>query len=370
MSDPRPAAPQQVRVELTGDAAPYDVIVGPGVAARAPEAAGQSAKDGRTALVADERVLRLHGPPAAFDGPMLALAGGESAKTFAVLERVLDFCAASNLSRGSALMAYGGGTIGDLTGLSASLFKRGLSVVQVPTTLLSQVDASVGGKTAVNLTSGKNLAGTFHQPSVVLCDTALLGTLEKREFASGLGEVLKTAFLAGEEELSALEAHAGALWARDPAALQGTVAMCVRTKAGVVASDPMERGPRRALNLGHTFAHAIEHAAGYGTIPHGVAVGVGLALAARASGMVMGEGTGLAERTTRSLGLFGLPATLEQLRADYGLGHALSAAALIQGLGHDKKGAAGSPEFVLPTRPGHVELGVPLAPAVLESLFA
>lgn len=370
MSDKRLGAPQQVRVELTGDAAPYDVTVGPGVAAKGPTIASELAKDGRMAIVADERVLKLHGPPPAFDGHMLTLSAGEPVKTFAVLERVLDFCAASNLSRGSVLLAYGGGTIGDLTGLAASLFKRGLAVVQIPTTLLAQVDASVGGKTAVNLSSGKNLAGTFHQPSAVLCDTALLVTLTDSEYASGLGEVLKTAILAGDDELSALEAFAGSLMERDPAALQATVTMCVRTKARIVASDPMERGPRRALNLGHTFGHAIEHAAGYGTVPHGVAVGVGLALAARASKMVMDDGTGLAERTIDGLRLFGLPATLDELRGRYGLEGALSTEALIHGLGHDKKGAVGAPEFVLPTRPGHVELGVPLETAVLETLFA
>ncbi len=361
---------QTVRVALTGDAAPYDVTVGPGVAAQGPALAAGFAADGRTALVADERVLGLHGAPGGFDAPALSLAGGEQVKTFPVLEQVLDFCAASKLSRGSVLLAFGGGTIGDLTGLAASLFKRGLSVVQIPTTLLAQVDASVGGKTAVNLASGKNLAGTFHQPSAVLCDTTLLGTLSDGEYESGLGEVLKTAILAGEDELSTLEACAAALLARDPEALQGTVTMCVRTKARVVASDPLERGPRRSLNLGHTFGHAIEHAAGYGQVPHGVAVGVGLALAARASAMVMGSPNALVERTMDGLRHFGLPATMDELRSRYGLGAALQTDALISGLGHDKKGAVGAPEFVLPTRPGHVELGVALDPTILETLFA
>jgi len=340
------------------------------VSALARSAASNLATDGRTALVADEQVLELHGFPKGFDGNTLILPGGEEIKTLTVLERVLDYCADSRLSRGSVLVAYGGGTIGDLTGLAASLFKRGLAVVQIPTTLLAQVDASVGGKTAVNLASGKNLAGTFHQPSAVYCDTSLLATLGDTEYASGLGEVLKTALLAGEAELCDLEARAGALMARDGEALQDTVTMCVQTKARVVASDPLERGARRSLNLGHTFGHAIEHAAGYGRVPHGVAVGVGLALAAGASERSGVAASGLAQRTEELLRLFGLPATLDELRSLYSLASALSTEALISGLGHDKKGAVGVPEFVLPVRPGEVKLGVPLEQPILEGLFA
>ena len=187
------------------------------------------------AMVADERVLDLHPAPVE-NVPTLAIAGGEGAKTFASLERVLDFCSDAALSRGSTLLAFGGGTVGDLTGLAASLYKRGIGVVQVPTTLLAQVDASVGGKTAINLQAGKNLAGTFHHPRSVHCDVRLLMTLRDEDFGSGLGEVLKTAVIG--DFLSTIEADSNALAARDYGALARTVAACVQTKARVVAEDP------------------------------------------------------------------------------------------------------------------------------------
>ncbi|MEM8714120.1 MAG: 3-dehydroquinate synthase family protein, partial [Planctomycetota bacterium] len=256
-------------------------------------------------------------------------------------------------------------------GLAASLFKRGLRVVQVPTTLLAQVDASVGGKTAVNLAAGKNLAGTFHQPSAVFCDTALLGTLDEDEYLSGLGEVVKTALIEGPESLAALEAQAEALRSRDPDALEDIVGRSVATKARVVVSDPTEKGTRRSLNLGHTFGHAIEHAAGYGRVPHGIAVGVGLQLAAAASVRALdGASEDLVGSVERLLGAFGLPATLSELRERHGLHDELRADALIEGLGHDKKGRVGAPEFVLLRGPGEIELGVPLERAHLEALFA
>ena len=270
------------------------------------------------------------------------------------------------------VVALGGGTVGDLTGLAASLFKRGVAVVQVPTTLLAQVDASVGGKTAVNLASGKNLAGTFHQPRAVVCDPEFLSTLDGGDYASGLGEVVKTAIIAGESDLAALEADAQAVEAREPDALTQTVRRCVATKARIVASDPEEHGPRRALNLGHTFAHAIEHAAGYGAVPHGVAVGVGLALAARAAEARAGAdrvsiAEQLRERVVTLLSAFGLCVSIDELREEFGV--ALEPGALLKGLGHDKKGAVGSPEFVIAREPGVIDLGVTLDSSLVESLL-
>ena len=225
----------------------------------------------QVAILADRRVTALHGP--LIEGTStLEVNAGESLKSMDGLAEVLDFCAAAGLSRGSLLIAYGGGTVGDLGGLAASLFKRGVDVLQVPTTLLAQVDASVGGKTAINLRAREELAGSFHQPAGVLCDTALLATLSDADFASGLGEVIKTSIIGGEATLGQIEVLMDALIERDPSALAAVVEACVRVKAQVVVSDP-ERGPRRALNLGHTFAHAIESAAGFGVVPHGVAVG-------------------------------------------------------------------------------------------------
>ncbi len=355
---------RRVKVELGADG--YDVLVGPGLRARAGEVAARVSSDGRVATIADARVLSAHGPLTA-GGPTLELDGGEGIKTLPVLGRALEFCAEASLSRGSALVAYGGGTVGDLAGLCAALFKRGLPVVQVPTTLLAQVDASVGGKTAINLDAGKNLAGAFHQPSEVLCDTEVLTTLDDAEYASGLGEVIKTAVLAGEQALAQIEASADAVAQRDPGALVEAVELCVRTKAAVVAEDPLERGPRRALNLGHTFGHAIEHVAGYGAIPHGVAVAVGIDLAARAARSTFGADGGVGERARALCRTFGLPGSLTELRS---AGHALPADQLIAGLAHDKKSAVGAPEFVLPRGAGDIALGVPLGRELLETLFA
>ena len=363
-------SPVQVHVPVAST--PYDVHVGEGVrhsAARAVAHSAEHSATDRVAVVADERVCSLHGE-LKIDAPMLRLPGGEGIKTMSVLERVLDFCAESSLSRKSTLIAYGGGTIGDLTGLAASLFKRGMNVVQVPTTLLAQVDASVGGKTAINLSAGKNLAGAFHQPSAVFCDTELLDTLDDAEFQSGLGEVIKTAMIDGNASVKQLERNASQLKARDAGALQDTVARCVATKARVVVSDPEERGARRSLNLGHTFGHAIEHAAGYGRVPHGIAVGVGLQLAAAASERVFDSAGISAERVGSLLDAFDLPSSLNALRERYQLKNELSVGALIEGLGHDKKGRVGAPEFVLLREPGQLELGVPLEAQLLRDLFA
>lgn len=346
---------------------PYRVHVGAGLLKAAGAASDPSPG---VALLADERVFSLHGAGLGrlMDAPRLEIEGGEGAKTLERLGEVLEFCASAGLSRGSTLVTLGGGTLGDLGGLAASLFKRGLGVVHIPTTLLAQVDASVGGKTAINLTAGKNLAGTFHQPTAVFCDTDTLGTLPPRELASGLGEVVKTALVGGSAELDALESRAPGLIAADPQALSETVAACVTIKARVVAADPTERGPRRALNLGHTFAHALEHAAGYGTLPHGVAVAVGVGLALQASsecGLL--QDPNLVARVRDLSTRLGLPCDLTQLRETYG--QPLPVEELLHGFAQDKKGAVGEPEFVLVRSPGDLPLGFTLEKAHLESLL-
>ena len=344
------------RLAIRVDTEPaYTVQVGPGLLA---DVAASVASHSRTAVLADERALELHGARLAGldDAPCLVLPRGEAAKSLAQLERALEFLARSELDRRSAVVAFGGGASGDLAGLAAALFKRGIDVVQVPTTLLAQVDASVGGKTAVNLSAGKNLAGCVHQPIAVLADTTTLATLPEEEWRSGLGEVVKTALVGGERELALVEHSRAALLARDAAATAQVVAACVRVKAGIVAADPLERGPRRALNLGHTFAHAIEHAAGFGRIPHGVAVAVGLGLALEASRRAaVLEDEGLPARVAALLAGLGHPAGLDELRAP---GCELAPAALLAGLRQDKKGAVGKPELVLLAGVGEVRVGV------------
>ncbi|MFT4542127.1 MAG: 3-dehydroquinate synthase [Planctomycetota bacterium] len=335
---------------------PYEVIVGAGALAQAGVLLESYE---RCALLADARVDGLHGERlhGLSFASKLTLEPGEQAKSLSQLEGVLDFMAAARLDRSSLLVTFGGGVVSDLGGLAASLFKRGLDVVHLPTTLLAQVDASVGGKTAVNLAAGKNLAGTFHQPRGVICDTSTLATLDANEYASGLGEVIKTAMIGGETSLADLEAAAPALIEREAGALAKVVAGCVATKARIVAEDPDEKGPRRVLNLGHTLGHAIEAIAGYGVLPHGAAVAVGIGFAlelALRCGVLQDEG--LVERYRQLAHALGLPTKLSQLEESAGI--CLEAGALVDALAHDKKGKVGVPEFVLPKAVADFELGV------------
>ena len=308
---------------------PYQVQIGPNALAGWAEACeGADA----CALIADSHVHELHAQalPGIADLPLRLLPRGEAAKRWTLLGETLEFLSGARLSRKSVVLALGGGATCDHAGLAASLFKRGCSVVHFPTSLLAQVDASVGGKTAINLAAGKNLAGSFHQPRAVFADTNLLYTLDDDELRSGLGEVLKTALLDGDEAFRALEANAESLVERAPQFLAEAVERCVRTKARIVAADPTERGLRRALNLGHTFAHAIEHCAGYGTIPHGVAVAAGLGLALEAGALRGSTSPELVARTRSVAERLGLPADLDELRQSSG--QALPAEALIEAL--------------------------------------
>jgi 3-dehydroquinate synthetase len=352
----------------------YNVVLGRGVLAQCGDTArrrraGEPARD-RVVVLADREAWRLHGARLGGlgDTPRLELEGGEGAKSLAKLGEVLDFLASSRCSRRSCLVVFGGGSLGDVGGLAAALFKRGMDVLQAPTTLLAQVDASVGGKTSINLAAGKNLAGTFHQPCAVLADGDVLATLPAVELRSGMGEVVKSALVGGEYELARLEARARAAAGGDLDALHEVAVDAVGVKARVVAADPLERDQRRALNLGHTFAHALEHAAGYGVLPHGeaVAAGIGLALAASARAGVLTD-SALPARYAALTRTLGLTASLPELCRRYTW--APDRAALLAGFAHDKKGAVGAPEFVLVRRVGELTLGVPLDESFLADLL-
>jgi 3-dehydroquinate synthase len=345
------------RVRVATDP-PYEVRIGRGVLG---SIAAETARFSRLAVLTDATVAALH--LAKLDrlgAPALAVPAGERSKRIATLERVLEFLAASDLDRRSCLVALGGGVVGDLGGLAASLYMRGIACVQAPTTLLAQVDASVGGKTAVDLDAGKNLAGTFHQPAAVLADTETLATLPDVEIRSGLGEVVKSALIEGEDALLALERAAAAIRAREPGVFDAVVERCVRLKAEIVRRDPRESGERKALNLGHTFAHAIERTAGY-SVPHGLAVAVGLGAslrAARAVGRL--EDGGLPERVERLLADLDLPRTLAELRRAHPV--LPGAAEVVAAMRHDKKGQAGRPRFVVPRKAGGIDLDVEIDP--------
>lgn len=264
----------------------YPIQVGTGLLQENPEllalATGRS-----VAIVTDEHVDALFGRslerlvgPVAHQVIRIVLPPGEGTKSWMSMDRVHDAMLAARFDRGSLIIALGGGVVGDLAGFAAATFQRGIDFVQIPTTLLAQVDSSVGGKTAINHARGKNMVGAFHQPRLVIADAGSLTSLPARELIAGLAEVIKHGAIADRDYLDRVAAAMPALLARQPEALADAVLDSVRIKAAVVASDERETGARALLNFGHTFGHAIEAGAGYGHWLHGEAVGTGMVMAA------------------------------------------------------------------------------------------
>jgi len=302
-------------------------------------------------LVTDARVGALHGGTAERslrrDGIAVAtvrVPRGEGAKRAPVLARLWDAFAASRLDRGGAVVALGGGVVGDLAGFAAATWLRGVPWVAVPTTVLAQVDASVGGKTAIDLASGKNLVGAFHQPAGVLVDPATLATLPPRQRRSGLAEVVKTGFAVDRALWDWLELQLDALDRGEPAALAGAVERSIRAKARVVLADERERpgGGRTALNFGHTLGHAIEASLGYRRLLHGEAVAIGMRAAAWLSVRVAGLAPESHVRLEAALDHLGLPARMPRVGIER----------LLKALRQDKKRANGEVRWVLTPRIG------------------
>ncbi len=282
-----------VKVEL--GARSYDVLIGQRLIARAGELIAPFAKAKRVFIVTDQNVARLHRPAliasleaAGLQNWTITLAPGEGAKSFSGLEMLTRHLLQAGVERSDLIIAFGGGVIGDLAGLAAGLLKRGVDFVQIPTTLLAQVDSSVGGKTAIDTPEGKNLIGLFHQPRLVLADTQLLRTLPIRELRAGYAEIVKIGLISEAPFFAWCEANAGALLApKTPETLQASEAAlthairhAVAAKAAIVAADEREAGVRALLNLGHTFAHALEAYGAYdGALLHGEAVAAGMVLA-------------------------------------------------------------------------------------------
>jgi 3-dehydroquinate synthase len=267
-----------------GDRA-YDVVIGWGLIAEARARLASLLSRPRVFVLTETRVAALHldalrAGLTGIDAPALALDPGEATKSWGGLSRAVEWLLDQRCERGDVVLALGGGVIGDLAGFAAAILRRGVRFVQVPTTLLAQVDSSVGGKTGINTRHGKNLVGAFHQPSLVLADVDVLDTLAPRDFLAGYGEVAKYGLLGDEDFFGWLEANAPAL-ATDPALRAEAVRRSVQMKADIVASDETERGDRALLNLGHTFCHALEAATGYdgARLLHGEGVAVGCALA-------------------------------------------------------------------------------------------
>ena len=327
---------------------PYDVHVGPGLLDRLDELLVVPAGARHAALVTVGPVEALYAERVAAGLVQRGLAvhpivvpDGEEAKTLATLDGVYHRFAAIPLSRSDLVVALGGGVVGDLAGFAAATWNRGVAVAQIPTTLLAQVDAAIGGKTGVNLPEGKNLIGAFHQPSVVVADTATLLSLSPRDRRAGLGEAAKYGFIADPQLLDLLEAQPEAATDGDPDVLGEVVARGVAVKARIVAADEREAGERALLNYGHTIGHAIETFCGYGAYRHGEAVALGMVAAARLGERLGISEPGLADRTVALLQRLGLPTG----------GLHVDPAQLWSLLERDKKARDGV-RFVLCRRPG------------------
>jgi 3-dehydroquinate synthase len=351
------AARRELRVAL--GARSYDVVIGDGVLTEAGARAGDFLPRGRAVVVADATVARLHGgalaaglAPAGVTLDVIALPPGEARKSFADLEALCEALLERRIERNEAILAFGGGVIGDLAGFAAAIVNRGVPFVQIPTTLLAQVDSSVGGKTAVNAAAGKNLIGAFHQPSLVLADVALLATLPERELRSGFAEIIKSAVIEGEDFLAWLERAVTDFFAGEPGVRAEAIARAVAFKAAVVGRDERESGERALLNLGHTFAHAFEAEAGYDSdLRHGEAVAAGCALAADYAAAIGRADTALAARVRALIAAAGLPVDPSAL-----VGAPFDPAALLERMRSDKKTKAGQIRLVLPAAPGRVEV--------------
>ncbi len=302
------------------------------------------------AVVTDAHVAALHLPAlraaleaAGISVEALVLPPGEATKGWAELARTVEWLLAAKVERNDLVLALGGGVIGDLVGFAAAILRRGVRFVQVPTTLLAQVDSSVGGKTGINTPQGKNLVGAFHQPVLVIADTALLETLPERDFLAGYGEVVKYGLLGDAAFFGWLEANAAAVVARDQAALVHAVTRSCEMKAGIVMRDETEQGERALLNLGHTFCHALEAATGYSDrLLHGEGVAIGCALAFELSarlGLCAQEEPG---RVRAHLATMGMKRDIADIP-----GNLPDAGGLLELMGQDKKVVDGRLRFIL-----------------------
>ncbi len=337
-----------VAVALSGRT--YEVIVGYGLLDEAAGLIAPFLRRPTAAIVMDEVVQALHGPrligaleAAGIEANAIVIDPGEAAKSFTGLAELCDRLLALGLERGDLIIAFGGGVVGDLAGFAAAICLRGVDFVQIPTTLLAQVDSSVGGKTAIDTPRGKNLVGAFHQPRLVLADLAVLDTLPPRELRCGYAEVLKYGLLGDAAFFAWLELEGEGVLAREPEALAHAVVRSVEMKAAIVARDEREAGERALLNLGHTFGHALEADCGFGdALKHGEAVAVGCALAFHFSARLGLCAPAEAERVERAVAVAGLPARLADLA-----GPGFAADALIERMGQDKKARDGGLTLVL-----------------------
>jgi 3-dehydroquinate synthase len=348
MTAPIRTDPTTVRVAL--DARSYDIVIGRGLLSSLGARIAALRPGAKAVVVSDENVVRHHLAAAEASLSRAGIAAsrvivppGESSKSYRIFEQVCEAVIDSHIERGDLIVALGGGVVGDLAGFVASVLRRGLDYVQVPTTLLADVDSSVGGKTAIDSAHGKNLVGAFHQPILVLADTALLDTLPDREFRAGYAEVVKYGLLGDAGFFAWLESNWREVFSGGPAR-EHAIAMSCRAKAAIVARDERETGDRALLNLGHTFGHALEAACGFSDrLLHGEAISIGMALAfefsARRQGLIpMAE----AQRVIKYLAETGLPTRIKDIP-----GPQLSVDHLMDLIAQDKKVKRGLLTFIL-----------------------
>ncbi len=339
----------------------YPIHIGPGLLDQprllTPHIGGRQVLVVSNETVAPLYAGRLLESLSGFEARLLVLPDGEQYKTLEVMERIITELLQLHFDRSCTLVALGGGVIGDITGFAAAVYQRGVAYIQVPTTLLAQVDSSVGGKTAVNHPLGKNMIGAFHQPRCVLADTDTLATLEDRQLRAGLAEVIKYGLIRDAAFFDWLEGASRALLAREPGALATAIERSCRNKAEVVAADEREAGERALLNLGHTFGHAIETGVGYGVWLHGEAVAAGMVMAADLSRRLGSLDTTRVERIRALIGACGLPVAPPP---------GLSPERMLELMAVDKKAQAGKVRLVLLEEIGRAVVTADYEPALLR----
>jgi 3-dehydroquinate synthase len=351
----------------------YDILIGPGLLPRAGELIAERFGNVRLGIVTDDNVASHHlkaletslGAEGRLRGSVV-LEPGERTKRFEILASLSERLLEMGLERGDMVVAFGGGVIGDLAGFTASILRRGVRFVQIPTSLLAQVDSSVGGKTGINTPQGKNLIGTFHQPSLVLADTDVLATLPPRELRAGYAEVAKYGLLGDAAFFAWLEGHWRSVFGNDVSALTEAIETSVKAKAAIVARDETETGDRALLNLGHTFGHALEAWCGYSDrLLHGEGVAIGMAQAFRFSEELGLCPSGAATRVEAHLRAVGLPTRVGDIK-----GGKADADELLRLMGQDKKVREGRLTFILVRGIGEAFITRDVEPAQVRDFLA
>jgi len=365
MLETTPQQPQAARMQLVYVSLAersYVIAVGENILREVGISCAKLNLGPRCAIITDSKVAHRYAKPldktlklAGFEPAIITIPAGEKSKNLKMVQSCYEQLAKMRLDRKSMIVALGGGVVGDLAGFVAATYLRGIAFVQVPTTLLAQVDSSVGGKVGVNLKAGKNLVGAFHQPRFVTCDLQLLKSLPAREFRSGLAEVIKYGIIGDPMLFDRVEANIDRILAQDPEVLPDIVAQCCQIKANIVAADETETGLRTSLNFGHTVGHAIEAISGYGKYLHGEAISIGQVVAAKLSSRLTGLGLDAADRIEKLFRAAGLPTQIKLTKSQF--------AKLTDAMLLDKKVSGGEVKFVLAEQIGKVRWGekVPLS---------